>query len=403
MRNFLLVTTLLFGIFLTTSVFAQDEVPTTPTNQLYIPIINASPQDVVDDTGVWQTFMPNPETLTLDPVDELNAASSCSSSYPGLGNIRWCNLDPKKDGYSVLPEHWPTTYPFLVWPTGTGSTQAIDGIYRKSWNICTALKIPDNCTAILNPNETLSSHCVGRDILGKVRWVNTCSVNGDEEPWPNSARDKVAPPSGYVACADENQAQGCIFKDMMKDIAYGANGRFSYRYGIIGRIDCNNNTFGDPIAGVVKACYITNSPPNANRGPNGYTRCASENQRCSFSGTKTVAYGANGQFNYKSGITGGINCNNSTFGDPIPGVVKSCYSITISNSGPSGYTRCAGENQHCDFSGTKTVAYGSNGQFNYRLKITGVDIDHGIRGGVECNNSEFGDPITGVVKACYFK
>src|SRR5207253_5673652 len=32
-------------------------------------------------------------------------------------------------------------------------------------------------------------------------------------------------------------------------------------------------------------------------GPAGYTFCANENQTCSFSGTKSVAYGANGKFN----------------------------------------------------------------------------------------------------------
>jgi len=38
-----------------------------------------------------------------------------------------------------------------------------------------------------------------------------------------------------------------------------------------------------------------------------------------------VAYGANGQFNYKYGVTGGVDCNNATFGDPISGVGKACY------------------------------------------------------------------------------
>ena len=56
----------------------------------------------------------------------------------------------------------------------------------------------------------------------------------------------------------------------------------------------------------------------------GYALCASENQSCSFSGTKNVAYGANGKFNYKT-ATNGIACNNATFGDPIVGVVKACY------------------------------------------------------------------------------
>lgn len=67
--------------------------------------------------------------------------------------------------------------------------------------------------------------------------------------------------------------------------------------------------------------------------PAGYTFCANENQRCNFSGTKDVAYGANGSFYYKYNISGGIDCNNSTFGDPISGVGKACYTKDSSQTG----------------------------------------------------------------------
>ena len=59
-------------------------------------------------------------------------------------------------------------------------------------------------------------------------------------------------------------------------------------------------------------------------GPAGYTFCANENGTCSFSGSASVAYGANGAFNYLSATTS-IACNNTTFGDPIANVAKSCY------------------------------------------------------------------------------
>lgn len=67
-------------------------------------------------------------------------------------------------------------------------------------------------------------------------------------------------PAGYTFCANENQR--CTFSGTM-DVAYGAQGKFNYKYGIVGGIDCNNNTFGDPISGVVKACYIKASPQNS--------------------------------------------------------------------------------------------------------------------------------------------
>lgn len=385
MRKFLLVTTLVFSIFLSASVFAQDEAPTAPTNQLYLPIISASTEDVVGDTGILQTFIPNPETLTLDPVGELDAASACSSPLPP-GKVIWKVSDPKGAGYSVLPENSDT----LTW--AAGSEQDVDGIYRSPWLGCKAWKIPDHCAVTVYTDASISYCCDPNPILiglyGVAREVNTCL--GEAEGWPDHPLNFGSGPAFYDRCASENQR--CAYTSGLINVAYGANGQFNYRYGISRSIMCNNGKFGDPIPGFVKACYT--SPSNNNGGPRGFARCASENQRCAFSGTKTVAYGAYGQFNYRSGITGGIDCNNGAFGDPISGVVKSCYSITVSNSGPSGYTRCAGENQRCTFSGTKTVAYGSSGQFNYRS---------GITGGIDCNNGAFGDPISGVVKSCYIK
>ena len=57
----------------------------------------------------------------------------------------------------------------------------------------------------------------------------------------------------------------------------------------------------------------------------GWTQCATENGTCSFSGIKTVRYGANNTFITKSGVTSSITCSNAAFGsDPTPGVAKSC-------------------------------------------------------------------------------
>ncbi len=61
---------------------------------------------------------------------------------------------------------------------------------------------------------------------------------------------------------------------------------------------------------------------------------------------------------------------------------------------PAGYTLCAQENQRCNFSGQRDVAYGANGKFIFKP---------GLQNGVDCNNGVFGDPIFGTVKACYIK
>jgi len=63
----------------------------------------------------------------------------------------------------------------------------------------------------------------------------------------------------------------------------------------------------------------------------------------------------------------------------------------VSDTGFGDWALCANENQQCDFSGTKTVAYGDGDSWSYREESNGV----------ECNNSTFGDPKPGTVKSCY--
>jgi hypothetical protein len=212
-------------------------------------------------------------------------------------------------------------------------------------------------------------------------------------------------PTGYTWCANENGKCSLIGT---VDVAYGANGLFSYKYNQTGIIGCNNATFGgDPINGVAKSCYVSISPTTTplygpKGAPSGYTWCADEYGKCSLIGTVDVAYGANGLFSYKYNQKGSIVCNNATFGgDPINNVVKSCY-VSISptttplygtKGAPSGYTWCADEYGKCSLIGTVDVAYGANGLFSYK---------YNQKGSIVCNNATFGgDPINNVVKSCY--
>ncbi|MEM7087196.1 MAG: hypothetical protein AAF489_13495 [Bacteroidota bacterium] len=56
-----------------------------------------------------------------------------------------------------------------------------------------------------------------------------------------------------------------------------------------------------------------------------YKKCASENGIVFFQNKVDVAYGANGKYVFRKGVKGSVKFNNATFGDPIPGVVKSGY------------------------------------------------------------------------------
>jgi hypothetical protein len=258
-----------------------------------------------------------------------------------------------------------------------------------------------------------------------------------DSPPPPSA----GPPSGYTWCASENSA--CSFSGTMQ-VAYGANGYYTYKTFTNG-VYCDNNHFGDPVPGTVKACYTAGTPSGGSRsysdyGPSSTTWCADEGSTCYFSGTRDVAYGYDGYYNYQTNVQGSIGCGNSAFGDPYTGHAKSCYysnnystgssgspssppaqtggsggsssgggsppaqtdtgggthgprggGDASSSYGPSGSTYCARENDWCSVSGTQTVAYGASGSYKYKT----------VSGGIQCDNADFGDPVPYTVKDCY--
>lgn len=206
-------------------------------------------------------------------------------------------------------------------------------------------------------------------------------------------------------CANEGAT--CNFSGTQQ-VRYGANGIYSYKT-LPGSVRCDNSIFGDPIYGVVKQCSVltqTSTPiisptpipiVTPTPSPTTWTNCASEGATCSFSGTQQVRYGANNSYVYKT-ATGSINCNNDVFGDPLPGMVKSCSTSTATSSptpiiSPTiGYTSCAVEGAICSFSGTRQVRYGASGGYAYKTAT----------GSISCNNETFGDPIVGTVKSCSY-
>ena len=141
--------------------------------------------------------------------------------------------------------------------------------------------------------------------------------------------------TNWITCASENGT--CSFSGT-RQVRYGANGTYAYK-SASGSISCSNAVFGDPVFGVAKTCSYaetttrtsttpttttpTTSPTTTTPSIQTWTRCATENGTCSFSGTRQVRYGANNVFSYKS-ATGAIACSNGEFGDPVYGVQKYC-------------------------------------------------------------------------------
>jgi alpha-L-rhamnosidase len=167
-------------------------------------------------------------------------------------------------------------------------------------------------------------------------------------------------------------------------IAFGAQGQFRYAT-VTANTPCTAAALGDPLFGVVKACYVEAPPPTATV----WQGCGNENTTCSFTGAATVAYGAAGHYAYAT-VTGGTPCTNAVFGDPVPGTAKTC-AFTGAPPTVANWTLCSAEAGTCTVTGTHEVAFGASGHYAYRS----------VTGSTACTNAVFGDPIVGQVKSCY--
>ncbi|MGC4806142.1 alpha-L-rhamnosidase C-terminal domain-containing protein [Micromonospora sp. DT233] len=199
-------------------------------------------------------------------------------------------------------------------------------------------------------------------------------------PPPAPAGDDL--PAGFTRCAAETGQ--CAFGGT-RVVAYGA-GTYAYRTATDSTA-CTSAAFGtDPAPNLVKSCYV--APLG---GPSGYTRCAAEDDTCAFTGTRNVAYGANGAFRHRLAVDG-TACTNEVFGDALDQTPKACY--LPPGGGPvGGWTQCAVEAGTCAAANGQPIAYGANGAFFHRTAT----------GNISCTNATFGDPIDRTAKACYWR
>lgn len=129
----------------------------------------------------------------------------------------------------------------------------------------------------------------------------------------------TAPSASWVDCAQEGGI--CNFSGT-RDVRYGAGASFAVK-SATSSIACTNAVFGDPIQGTVKSCQYSAATTSAPAPVASWTACASEAGTCSVPGTREVRYGT--ASNYTSRVlSGAVSCSNATFGDPAPGIVKSC-------------------------------------------------------------------------------
>ncbi len=125
-------------------------------------------------------------------------------------------------------------------------------------------------------------------------------------------------------------------------VRYGADSRWVSK-SVTGSGNCTNTFFGkDPAYGVVKSCQVGDSasapapaPAPAPATTSSWSTIAGEGDPFSFSGTRTVRYGADTRWVQKV-VTDNGQCTNTYFGnDPAYGVRKSCQVSSTAAPAPA--------------------------------------------------------------------
>jgi len=95
--------------------------------------------------------------------------------------------------------------------------------------------------------------------------------------------------------------------------------------------------------------------------PSGYTKCAKDGETCSFSGTRSVAYGKSGTFVYAT-LTGPITCSASLFPSIGVGSPRYCsYGGTASSSSSSSTSSSSTSSSSTSSSSTSSSSTSSGG------------------------------------------
>lgn len=139
-----------------------------------------------------------------------------------------------------------------VVPAAATSTTSASTLPASQWQDCG--KEGQECTVT---GPTLVRYGIGnRFVIKEVTGRFACSngVFGDPA-WGSVKTCSILPATltdRWVTCASEGQT--CVVPGSSSTmVRYGANGRFAFKE-TSARIGCNNQVFGDPVWGMVKAC-----------------------------------------------------------------------------------------------------------------------------------------------------
>lgn len=167
-----------------------------------------------------------------------------------------------------------------------------------------------------DPVRGVTKFCEIRRAGGQESWSNGSNNNqGSWAGWGNGSSAK-----GWRYCANEGDT--CRIRGNGQ-VRFGDGRNYKIR-SVRGDVACTVENFGDPAYGIQKHCEVQVGNYQDDQDSGAWSRCAREDESCSFRGSAQVRYGASGRYIYRD-ANNGVICSNDAFGgDPFPGRTKSC-------------------------------------------------------------------------------
>ncbi|WP_297740393.1 hypothetical protein [uncultured Tessaracoccus sp.] len=156
-------------------VTALEDAHATP-DEVAKAIMNTLPPEKANKLGVQISMAVSESAVSSTPqalIPPLQVASVCFRPITFYGEVNWGISNPGGGSnlFSVLPESSPK----LIW--ATGSNQHIDGIYRRAWGRCNAIKVQDGATVTVTSATGPMTVCINAAMYltgSRVFAINSC-------------------------------------------------------------------------------------------------------------------------------------------------------------------------------------------------------------------------------------
>ena len=235
-----------------------------------------------------------------------------------------------------------------------------------------------------------------------------------QKPAQAQAIERPASPADanadWIPCAREGQT---CYTPGPAQVRMGGEGRYSAAQNVVGRVECDTASLGDPARRAEKMCEYklgwapgTPHPTSETTDPD-WVDCAKEGNVCRFRGSRLVRFGIPNAYHYRNADRD-VMCSVAEFGDPVLNIPKTCQIKRDApdrgdqrgdrrgaggkeNDRPSNnWALCAVEGEKCRVSANTLIRFGRDGDYNYRNADNEVD----------CATYQFGSPAPGKVRLC---